>query len=139
MGASHRGGLAGATKGDGFGLAKGGWILRGAPFGDRLRGTLVDPHGVETAWSAAKTSEQRMGGLYAAVDSGCRAGAIVVDGEVPPSLQGAWCDGAGAVMQVTPVLPVAGLGDRRAGITLRVDLPAGPREFVVYPLREAAR
>jgi hypothetical protein len=133
--ATHTRWFSGARRGGAFELERHGWILRGAEYGSGMRGELVDPRGVETTWKAAKTSELHMGGLYAAVDSGCRAGAIVVDGEQPAALQGAWCDGAGMVMQVTPVQPIARLADPRAGITLRVELPAGPHEFVVYPLR----
>jgi hypothetical protein len=78
---------------------------------DSISGTLEDPSGAVYAFEAGRIDapETEAAGLYAAMDSGCRTGLVVVpsSGAEPSRTQGVWCDSNGSVGQVTPIEPIA--------------------------------
>jgi hypothetical protein len=97
------------SDGETFTLQTDDWQLTGSLDEGGIQGALIEPGGVSTALSLAAAGPDTLSGLYSVMDSGCRAGLIVVDSGASSALltQGAWCDGAGLVKQVTPMMPVA--------------------------------
>lgn len=98
-------------------------------------GVLMGRDGLEHRFRAelADAQSDRLVGLFAVVDSGCRTGLVAM-----PSLagsasttQGVWCDGAGRFAQVTPIQPIE-YGDRGLAVRITEDLrqlyllPASP-------------
>jgi hypothetical protein len=78
---------------------------------DSISGTLEDPSGAVYSFDAGRIDAPHAGaaGLYAAMDSGCRTGLVVVPSTsaLPSRTQGVWCDSSGRVGQVTPIEPIA--------------------------------
>jgi hypothetical protein len=88
-------------------LAREGWTFEGAWNVDGANGTLLTPDGRALHWVGAPAPSTSLDGLYAASDSGCTTGVIVTTEGGVPVLRGAWCDAAGDVRQITPMLPLA--------------------------------
>lgn len=111
-------------------IAKQGWTLQGSLEGSSPKVELTPPSGEPVSF-AVRPADGALEGLYDAVDSGCRTGAIVwVEGGAT-RLQGTWCDDADHFAQVTPVTPIEA---RDQGIAVRVDLSSlglGTRDLVV--------
>ena len=120
--ATHTRWFHGALNEDGgtFALQADSWTLSGTFEGDALSGTLDAPDDSSSTVLLEMAAADTLGGLYSVVDSECRAGLIVIDAETAGTLvtQGAWCDGSGLVMQVTPMMPVVLTGE---GIQVSVD------------------
>ncbi len=78
---------------------------------DSINGTLEDPSGAVFSFEADRIDAPVgiAAGLYAALDSGCRTGLVVVPSSTrePSRTQGVWCDANGRVGQVTPIEPIA--------------------------------
>jgi len=67
---------------------------------------IIDGQAVD--FSATRTAEGTIAGLYKDRDPDCATGAIILQDspEDEPFVQGAWCNGAGSFAQVTPMSPV---------------------------------
>jgi len=108
---THTRWFSGAVGADGaaFSLGQDGWTLIGSFVGDNVGGTLTDPDGASSTIMLGAAATGSLSGLYSVLDSGCRAGLIVIDpGDASaPAAQGAWCDDSGLIKQVTPMMPVA--------------------------------
>lgn len=95
------------------------WSIHGWVGADWASGELEGPGGEYLSWEAYAPVDD-LSGLYGVDDSGCRTGAVILDGGGgQPTLQGVWCDALGHRAQVTPVYPIE-LTDR--GIHVQVDL-----------------
>ncbi len=107
--------------------------LEGRIEDDRFQGTYRMPDGGDVlTLNLPLAGPDDRSEMFELLDGECRMGVIVVDnGQDPPQIQGAWCDGEGVFLQVTPILPFA--PDAR-GLEVSVELPDGPREFVVTPV-----
>lgn len=77
------------------------------------------------------TSVSRVPGLFSAIDSGCRAGLVVMPEGAgsTPRMQGVWCDDAGRFGQVTPIMPLTVRGER---VAVHVGEPA--RQLYMQPV-----
>jgi hypothetical protein len=119
-----------------FALSLDGWSFVGAIEQDRARGTIHEPDGSVVPWSSSRTSQSTLTGLYKddSDPTTCSATVIVLadDPTQPPIVRGAWCD----VMQVTPVVPIALVGDRMA---VDVPMPKAPLRLYVSPVRTVPR
>ncbi|WP_437304540.1 hypothetical protein [Sorangium sp. So ce388] len=115
-----------------FSLANGGWTASAEPGGDA--GRLRTPDGAELAFHLRPASLDRAEGLYAAVDSGCRTGVVVLtpEGAEAPALQGTWCGAGDRYAQVTPIRSLHEI-DRR-GIEVRVEVDGARKDLLVTPL-----
>jgi hypothetical protein len=116
-------------------LSRDGWSVDATWGDDAARGTIVEADGSEVRWIGRRVRGPTITGVYAAHDSGCVTGVIVIGGDDPessatPVVRGAWCDAEGRVAQVTPVLPIA-LVDGR----LPVDVQRGVGASRIYALR----
>lgn len=117
--ATHSRWFEGTLTADGaFDAVREGWALTGDAGPDGASGTLTSPDGDELPFDAHPATAP-LEGLYFALDSGCRTGAVVWTGAAgEPSLQGTWCDDQSHFEQVTPVLPITLTAE---GIHVRVD------------------
>ncbi|WP_437981423.1 hypothetical protein [Sorangium sp. So ce117] len=115
-----------------FSLESDGWTAIADPGGES--GRLRTPEGAELAFRARPAALDRIEGLYAAVDGGCRTGAVVLtpDDTDAPALQGTWCGAGDLYAQVTPIRPLSVL-DRR-GIEVQVELSGARKKLLVTPL-----
>ncbi|WP_438039136.1 hypothetical protein [Sorangium sp. So ce128] len=115
-----------------FSLESDGWMATADPGGES--GRLRTPEGAELAFRARPAALDRIEGLYAAVDGGCRTGAVVFtpDDTDAPALQGTWCGAGDLYAQVTPIRPLSVL-DRR-GIEVQVELSGARKKLLVTPL-----
>lgn len=115
-----------------FSLESDGWTATADPGGES--GRLRTPEGAELAFRARPAALDRIEGLYAAVDGGCRTGAVVFtpDDTDAPALQGTWCGAGDLYAQVTPIRPLSVL-DRR-GIEVQVELSGARKKLLVTPL-----
>lgn len=118
-------------------LEKDGWQVLSDPGGHS--GRILPPSGPALAFEGHAARFGTPEGLYSAVDSGCRTGAVVLEppGASGPSVQGAWCGGGDGSRfeQVIPILP----GDVSAlGIAVRVDVDGVRKDLFVVPLSIAA-
>ncbi|WP_437544600.1 hypothetical protein WME97_36275 [Sorangium sp. So ce367] len=115
-----------------FSLESDGWTATADPGGES--GQLRTPEGAELAFRARPAALDRIEGLYAAVDGGCRTGAVVFtpDDTEAPALQGTWCGAGDLYAQVTPIRPLSVL-DRR-GIEVQVELNGARKKLLVTPL-----
>ncbi|XXX74629.1 hypothetical protein WMF30_43965 [Sorangium sp. So ce134] len=120
-----------------FSLESGGWTATADPGGES--GRLRTPEGAELAFRARPAALDRIEGLYAAVDGGCRTGAVVFtpDGAESPALQGTWCAvgdrfAGDRFAQVTPLRPLSELD--RYGIEVQVELDGTRKNLLVTPL-----
>jgi hypothetical protein len=113
-------------------LTRGQWRFDGAWGGATASGALVGPDGVAMPWSGIAARPGSLDGLYAALDSGCMSGVIVMNGDSAPVVRGAWCDAAGDVRQINPILPLTLEGTRLA---VEVAAGAAPRRLNVAPVR----
>ncbi|WP_437974310.1 hypothetical protein WMF11_38135 [Sorangium sp. So ce295] len=115
-----------------FSLESDGWTATADPGGES--GRLRTPEGAELAFRARPAALDRIEGLYAAVDGGCRTGAVVFtpDDTEAPALQGTWCGAGDLYAQVTPIRPLSVL-DRR-GIEVQVELSGARKKLLVTPL-----
>jgi hypothetical protein len=113
-------------------LEKDGWRVVSDPGGHSSR--IVPPEGPALAFEGHAARFGTPEGLYGAVDSGCRTGAVVLQppGAAAPTVQGAWCGGDGSRFeQVIPILP----GDvSRGGIAVRVNVDGIRKDLFVTPL-----
>ena len=114
-------------------LESDGWQVLNDPGGHS--GRIVPPEGPTLVFEAHATRFGTPEGLYAAVDSGCRTGAVVLQppGADTPTVQGAWCGGAdgGRFERVIPILP----GDvSSAGIAVRANVDGIRKALFVVPL-----
>ncbi|WP_437852444.1 hypothetical protein [Sorangium sp. So ce363] len=118
--------------GGAFSLESDGWMATADPGGES--GRLRTPEGAELAFRARPAALDRIEGLYAAVDGGCRTGAVVFtpDDAEAPALQGTWCGAGDLYAQVTPIRPLSVL-DRR-GIEVQVELSGARKKLLVTPL-----
>ncbi len=107
--------------------------LQGRVVEGRFRGTYQTPEGgVPLELDLPLAAPGARSEMYRLIDGNCLMGVIVVENqEETPQIQGAWCDGEGLFLQVTPVLPFA--PDER-GLEVSVELPEGPRRFFVTPV-----
>ncbi|WP_437809593.1 hypothetical protein [Sorangium sp. So ce1078] len=115
-----------------FSLASDGWTASADPGGES--GRLRTPEGAELAFRARPAAVDGIEGLYAAVDGGCRTGAVVFtpEGAETLALQGTWCGAGDRYAQVTPLRPLSVL-DRR-GIEVQVELDGARKNLLVTPL-----
>ncbi|MDC0685925.1 hypothetical protein [Sorangium atrum] len=115
-----------------FSLESDGWTATADAGGES--GRLRTPEGAELAFRARPAALDRIEGLYAAVDGGCRTGAVVFtpDDTDTPALQGTWCGAGDLYAQVTPIRPLSVL-DRR-GIEVQVELSGARKKLLVTPL-----
>ncbi|WP_437965774.1 hypothetical protein WMF04_40030 [Sorangium sp. So ce260] len=115
-----------------FSLASEGWTASADPGGES--GRLRTPEGAELAFRARPAAVDGIEGLYAAVDGGCRTGAVVFtpEGAETLALQGTWCGAGDRYAQVTPIRPLSAL-DRR-GIEVQVELDGARKNLLVTPL-----
>jgi hypothetical protein len=113
-------------------LVKDGWQVIADAGGHS--GRIIPPEGPELAFEGHAARFGTAEGLYGAVDSGCRTGAVVLDpqGAAAPTVQGAWCGSDGArFAQVIPILP----GDiSSGGIAVRVSVDGIRKDLFVVPL-----
>lgn len=114
-------------------LESDGWQVLSDPGGHS--GRIVPPQGPTLVFEAHAARFGTPEGLYAAVDSGCRTGAVVLQppGDDAPTVQGAWCGGAdeSRFEQVIPILP----GDvSSAGIAVRANVDGIRKALFVVPL-----
>ena len=113
-------------------LEKDGWQVVSDAGGHS--GRLIPPEGPSLAFEGHAARFDTAEGLYAAVDSGCRTGAVVrnVEGSASPAVQGAWCGADGnKFAQVIPILP----GDvSRGGIAVRASVDGVRKDLFVVPL-----
>lgn len=98
-------------------------------------GRILPPQGPALLFEAHETRFGTPEGLYAAVDGGCRTGAVVLQppGADAPTVQGAWCGGGDGSRfeQVIPILP----GDViSGGIAVHVDIDGIRKALFVTPL-----
>jgi len=107
--------------------------LEGRVIEGRFRGTYHTPEGGDPLEiDLPLAGPDARSEMYELRDSDCLMGVIVVENQQEtPQIQGAWCDGEGLFLQVTPVLPFA--PDER-GLEVSVELPDGPRRFFVTPV-----
>lgn len=100
--ASHSRWFSGAEVDASFELERDGWTVAGWRDEEGAMGILYAPTGELWRW-AAEVPTDEVGGLYrgvSVVGSSCRAGVVVRSAELA---QGAWCDGEGLFMEVTPM------------------------------------
>lgn len=118
--------------GGAFSLESDGWTATADPGGES--GRLRTPEGAELAFRARPAALDRIEGLYAAVDGGCRTGAVVFtpDDTDAPALQGTWCGAGDVYAQVTPIRPLSVLD--RHGIEVQVELSGARKKLLVTPL-----
>jgi len=123
---THTRWFTGADGGASLAMEKDGWTLAaelpgpGGPDG----GTLTDPDGRAYDFQTADDAD-----LFTAQNAGCRDGAIVRPGaRGEAAAQGVWCDGDGALAQVTPIGSI-GLG--LAEIEVEVDTGQSRRVFTM--------
>lgn len=114
-------------------LESGGWQVLSDPGGHS--GRILPPEGPALVFEAHDTRFGTAEGLYAAVDGGCRTGAVVLQppGAPAPTVQGAWCGGKGGSRfeQVIPILP----GEVSAGgIAVNVDVDGIRKALFVTPV-----
>lgn len=114
-------------------LENDGWQVVSDPGGHS--GRILPPEGPALVFEAHATRFGTPEGLYAAVDSGCRTGAVVLQppGAAGPTVQGAWCGGSDArrFEQVIPILP----GDvSSGGIAVHVDIDGIRKALFVVPV-----
>jgi hypothetical protein len=113
-------------------LVKDGWQVVSDAGGHS--GRIIPPTGPELAFEGHAARFGTAEGLYGAVDSGCRTGAVVLEpsGSSGPRVQGAWCGNDGNKFeQVIPILP----GDvSGGGIAVRVDVDGVRKDLFVVPL-----
>jgi len=125
----YPGWFVGEASGDSIALGLDGWTFAASWDAGSAEGVLVEPSGEEIVWSAPAPA-QDLSGTYAARDSGCTTGVIVVDG-AEPLVRGAWCNGAGEQRQVTPLGPMQLVEGR---LSVEVQLSTGPRMLRVAPV-----
>ena len=102
--------------------------------GDRFRGTYGFPMSEDTLeLDLPLAAPDARSEMYELLDLGCLTGVVVIEnGEETPRIQGAWCNGEGLVLQVTPVLPFA---PEERGLDVTVEMPDGPsRLLTVTPV-----
>jgi hypothetical protein len=113
-------------------LYKDGWQVVSDAGGHS--GRIIPPDGPSLAFEGHAARPDTAEGLYGAVDSGCRTGAVVLqaEGRAAPTVQGAWCGGDGnKFAQVIPILP----GDvSRGGIAVRASVDGVRKDLFVVPL-----
>lgn len=91
-----------------FSLSKDEWVLAGTLSEGTASGTLQGPQGAALGWTAQ--DEGGSTGLFGGEGSGaCRTGVIVFSAD-PAQIQGAGCDAAGRLQQVTPDGPITAGG-----------------------------
>ncbi len=92
------------------------WTFAATASGSVARGTLTHGSDAPLTWTAQLTDPTTLAGLYATTDDGCRTGVVITQTNAAevPLFQGAWCNRAGARMQVTPLRPYVKLHDRLA-------------------------
>ncbi len=85
-------------------------------------GYVIGQDGIRRDFGAPRVQPGTIAGIYSDRDH-CATGAIVMqDGpDDAPFVQGAWCNGAGMVLQVTPMSPVQVVDD-----ALAVEIPIRP-------------
>jgi hypothetical protein len=108
-----------------------GWRFEGAWSDGAASGALVRPDGTTLTWLGAAAPRGSLDGLYAALDAGCTSGVIVMGGAAAPLVRGAWCDAAGDVRQITPLLPLTIEGGRLA---VEVASDGAPKRLDVAPV-----
>jgi hypothetical protein len=136
----YTGWFYGQLGGDGrFVLTHHDWTLDGSVTPEGIRGTLAEPNRVVVwAGAPAPAGAGDLTGLYVAEDSGCQTGVVVIDDGDPataPLVQGAWCDGTGLALPVTPILPIELIEDRLA---VRIMNPGAPRRLLTMPIIDRA-
>ncbi len=105
---THTGWTDVTLAGDAFtGSGSSGLSVQGTWSADAATGTLTVAGGGKVSFTARAPSAGTPMGLYVGPEAPCRTGLIV--GGMPGSLAavGAWCDGAGVIGQVVPILPIA--------------------------------
>lgn len=114
-------------------LSNDGWQVVSDPGGHS--GRIFPPEGPALVFEAHETRFGTAEGLYAAVDGGCRTGAVVLHppGASAPTVQGAWCGGNGGSRfeQVIPILPGEVSG---SGIAVHVDIDGIRKSLFVTPV-----
>ena len=114
-------------------LENDGWQVVSDPGGHS--GRILPPTGPALAFEAHATRFGTAEGLYAAVDSGCRTGAVVLQpsGADAPTVQGAWCGGSNGSRfeQVIPILPD---DVNAAGIAVHVNVDGIHKALFVVPV-----
>jgi hypothetical protein len=138
----YTGWFHGELGGDGhFVLTHHDWALDGFVTAEGITGTLAEPNRVVT-YDGTRASDRifsaDLTGLYVAEDSGCQTGVIVIDDGNPataPLVQGAWCDGTGLALPVTPIVPIELIEDRLA---VRIMNPGAPRRLLTTPIIDRA-
>jgi hypothetical protein len=113
-------------------IARDSWRFEGAWDGGSASGALVGPAGTALRWQGSAPGRGSLDGLYAALDSGCMSGVIVMDGDTTPVVRGAWCDAAGDVRQINPLLPLTFAG---GDLAVEVATDGAPRRLEVAPVR----
>jgi hypothetical protein len=113
-------------------IARDGWRFEGAWSDGSASGALVGPGGTALPWQGAAVGRGSLDGLYAAFDSGCMSGVIVMNGDGTPVVRGAWCDAAGDVRQINPLLPLRFEG---GDLAVEVTTDGAPRRLNVAPVR----
>lgn len=114
-----------------------GWRLDVFVNDEWVSGDLTSPDGVGQGFqidvvpgsspeSSSRATDDGITGLYAAMDSGCRAGVIVRGTADSFETAGAWCDSEGAVAPLSPALPLA---VTELGLQVRADTQGGTRVF----------
>lgn len=109
-------------------LERDGWTFVAAWSEESAEGVLREPSGAELHWSARPAGG--LSGTYAARDSGCTTGVVVVDGHAPV-VRGVWCNQDGELRQVTPVAPMT-LVD--GNLAVEVEQAGGTRTLEVAPV-----
>jgi hypothetical protein len=114
-------------------LENDGWQVVSDPGGHS--GRILPPEGPALVFEAHETRFGTPEGLYAAVDNGCRTGAVVLQppGSSAPIVQGAWCGGGDGSRfeQVIPILP----GDvSGGGIAVHVNVDGIRKALFVVPV-----
>jgi len=109
--------------------------LDGQVVDDRFQGTYRIPESDEVLdLDLPRAGPMDRSEVYQFRDGECLMGVVVVENrEDTPKIQGAWCDGEGLFLQVTPILPFA--PDER-GLEVSVEFVDGPRRFFVTPTLE---
>ena len=110
------------------------WTLRVTRIEDNsAEGMLTNPDGHNVPWRLNLAHPDTGAGLYAAPGDMCRHGLILVDdgGAADPRAQGAWCEGEGVFLQVTPVRPLA---ITPQGVEVYVDREDGRHHFFMEPV-----
>ncbi len=127
--ASHSRWFRGVEEDGTFELEQDGWTITGWREEESVIGILLAPTGELWRWAAEVPSDE-VGGLYRGASipgSPCRAGLVVHSAEVA---QGAWCDGDGLFMEVTPMsTPI-----ERTQQGIEVEVPEAGVRFLAEPV-----